>query len=78
MCVVWCTAVQWYGCTCVHANTLYEFFMRCSIDILMVPNVVTSCATTGMLCHKFNYHLIETTEPYFISNSISYVRPHGV
>ena len=44
-----------------------EYFMRGSLDIVMVPNVLTSCATAGMLHHKFNDGIIETTEPYSIS-----------
>jgi hypothetical protein len=55
------TYVQWYG-VYVHTckNHTHYVFMRCRLD-LMVLCILTSCATAGMLYHKFNYRLIETT-----------------
>jgi hypothetical protein len=62
--VVRCTYVQWHGRTYIHARTTHHVFMRCRLDI-MVLCILTSCATAGMLYHKFNYRLIETTQTYF-------------
>jgi hypothetical protein len=67
--VVRCTYVQWFGRTCIHPRNMHYVFMRCRLD-LMVLCILTSCATAGMLYHKFNYRLIETTQPYFKSHWI--------
>jgi hypothetical protein len=42
----------------------YSMATRCRLDIISLCTV-TSCATAGMMYHKFNYRLIETEETYF-------------
>ena len=59
--------IMYIGGASVHAF-MHEphiiYFMSCSLDIMKMC-VRTSWPTAGMLVHKFNYRLIEITQPYF-------------